>query len=237
MTHLLIVSKVNGVKYVYDYCSSSFEKIESEIDDYLSTVPDELEPFCRIQVIDSMSKNSYELQEEDSYFEDAKFVLSLKELYSETKKLLMLNSVDIASYILCRYPSIHAFTIQKVLYYLYAEYLCKYGKSLFEAQFIAFDNGPVERTVYRKFTYEKDELLQNDSWKLKLFQCKEDMTYIDTILSESVVYFDKIHMRQWHNEKYNFTHRKNTPWSLAYTKGQNSIISDDLILNNHYLEL
>lgn len=237
MKHLLIVSKVNGIKYVYDYCSISLERIESEISHYLLTVPHDLEPFCRIQVVESASETYYELQQEDSYFQDAKFVSSLDQLYCETQKMLTLDVLDMASYVLSKFPSIHAFAIQKALYYLYTEYLCRYGLRLFGAKFVAFDNGPVDQTLYRMFNHEKECLMNNDTWKLKLAQHKEYIPYIDKILSKSVEYFDKIYMDKWQDEEYNLTHRDETPWSLAYNQGRNSVISDELILKQHYLEI
>lgn len=237
MTHLLIVSKVNGTKYVYDYYSASLKCIEAEMDNYLSTVPDDLESFCRIQIIESPSKTHCELRQEDSYFQDAKFVSSLEQLYFETKKMLNLNSLDMASYILSKYPKIGSFAMQKALYYLYAEYLCKYNKALFDAEFVAFDSGPVEFQVYKVFTYEEEKLRQNNFWELKLFQHKEDISYIDEVLSKSVEYFVKIYRSQWQEVDHNYTHRAGTPWSLARMKGRNSIISNELILEYHCLEI
>lgn len=239
MTHLLIVSKINKTKYIYDFFSDELSQIELIIEQFLNTVPSNISHLCRIQVVESKFSSFSSLKEEDSYFSDAILVSSLEELYEKTQKKKELDIVDVARYVLNKFPDITAFSLQKSLYYIYAEYLCKYKYPLFQANFVAFDNGPVDQDLYKIFKYHKETLMYQNSLITKLYNNdkKNDIiNYIDTIIEKSVPFFNQPQPK-WTDKSINFTHRNNTPWTIAYTKlGQNASISDDLIKNHHSYE-
>lgn len=156
---------------------------------------------------------------------------------------MALNSQDVASYILRKYPQVndHRFAFDKILYYIYSDYLVKHKYPLFNARFVAFEKGPVEYDIYRIAKYEKERLLYNTSFELKvqfLSDCKEILDLIDEDIKKYKEYYDKV----WYDYRSsdanaNLTHRDSTPWSIARAKGKNSSISNADIVKFHHLEV
>ncbi len=68
---------------------------------------------------------------------------------------------EVAGYLKTHF-NLHAFPLQKVLYYSYADYLESKGHRLFLASFQAFDHGPVERKVWRKAQDNLKELQEKN---------------------------------------------------------------------------
>lgn len=65
------------------------------------------------------------------------------------------NALDIADYII-RYEEkrghlINNLKLQKILYFLQAQFLVSYNKSLFEEELIAWDFGPIVKSVYYNY--------------------------------------------------------------------------------------
>ncbi|MBW3349711.1 Panacea domain-containing protein [Limosilactobacillus reuteri] len=131
--------------------------------------------------------------------------------------------------------NLHAFPLQKVLYYSYADYLESKGHRLFSASFQAFDHGPVDRKVWRKAQDNLKELQEkNYDFIQKAALNPSIKEFIDNSVKKYANFFDS--GQRFENSDQNPTHNNGTPWNRAYSKGRNTLLSDDDIKKYHYLE-
>jgi len=148
---------------------------------------------------------------------------------------LSLKAVDVAAFLL-QHANLTAFGLQKTLYYIYADYLVTHQAPLFEANFVAFDKGPVERAVYHLQKYHHNRLQQNNNLELKLMTGTLPSDTKGLLLAGIEKYasrFDTV----WEDEQ-NPPHRAQTPWTLARQRGgQNEPIRNQDILQHHQIEL
>lgn len=118
----------------------------------------------------------------------------------------MVTEFDVAKYILSKLGEISAMKLQKLVYYGQAWSLVWDEEELFSADFEAWANGPVLRTLYSEhrglFKVNEDTFSQGDLEKLN----DEQSETIDTVLE---FYGDK--SAQWLS---NLTH-KESPWKDA----------------------
>ena len=99
----------------------------------------------------------------------------------------MVNVMLLAQYILytCMEQGepISNLQLQKILYFIQGEYLSKIGKPLFEADFEAWQYGPVIRSVYSKYCgYGASDIVMLNAPTEKLTQNIRD--FIDPIIKE-----------------------------------------------------
>ncbi len=129
--------------------------------------------------------------------------------------------------------------MEKLIYYCYADYLCKYKEKLFDDKIYAFKYGPVIESIYE--TYKGTEGLSI----IKPVPNKYEMPIRSRIMnSENGI--KKINSIDQTLEKYKFfntktiiplTHKCNTPWAVN-DKGVKpyKLIDDKDIMKYHKYE-
>lgn len=243
MIHLIFFSKFGKYKYAYHVAMDEFDedKISDIHEKFLSLSSPEVCTLYSQHVLSCEGKTFDDIRNMDPYFKDAKEIGTIPEFIQIINSHCRLTSIDVASFICKKRPDIGAFALQKVLYYIYAEYL-KFNKyPLFTANFLAFDKGPVDWEVYRAKKYDDMDLIDNNSFELKITALEdrsEILSLVNKVIDEYADYYDDV-WKDFHGEdpEYNWTHKEGTPWCRAYEKGQNSPILDSDIIKYHYLEV
>ncbi len=135
------------------------------------------------------------------------------------------SAIDIADFIVRKCDDlgfgISNLKLQKILYFVQAEFLVSLKKACFEEEIEAWDFGPVVPEVYRKyrvygganipvcFKHNTNELIE-----------KEDGELIEEIIQECNKYSAVDLVGITHSQK---------PWKDAYKKGENRIITKESI--------
>ncbi|MCR1901101.1 Panacea domain-containing protein [Ligilactobacillus apodemi] len=199
----------------------------------LRNVPPHLLAGISIHVINDRGQTFADIQRLDLYFTKVIQVESMAELIKKLEQQGQLKADDMAAYLVQRYQ-LNAFLLQKTLYYIYADYLEKYASSPFVANFEAFDHGPVETEVYRKYRYTNN-LEEDVAFNDKLAVCPYTTELLD--LSElTVAKCCSQYQGAWDDQTKNLTHRAGTPWSRAYARKMDVTILDEDIIKYHHLE-
>ena len=86
----------------------------------------------------------------DPFFEDVECTKSTTAFSEKIKKGRVLSGLDVANYILSKIRCTHL-SLEKLVYYAYADYLCEHSERLFEDHIYAFRHGPVINSVYETF--------------------------------------------------------------------------------------
>lgn len=133
----------------------------------------------------------------------------------------MRHVLDIAKYIIayCGYKgySISNLKLQKILYFVQAEYLVATGMPCFREEIEAWDFGPVVPEVYREYKIF-------GSGNIPIFIIERNVLLDDGLINGMVDECAKYTPSQL----VEITH-KQTPWMEAYRHGMNRIISKDAI--------
>ena len=151
-----------------------------------------------------------------------------------------ITALDVADYLLTKAECSHT-RLHKILYFMYADYLCLYNKKLFDGTIYAFNYGPVIYEVYKKYSSLKDEEKKNyivDDREIKLIS-KKYKNPVEVRILIANLGVEKINLINEELKKYkniktedlvNLTHKKNTPWSKNYDKGSlfNKIPDSDI---------
>lgn len=120
--------------------------------------------------------------------------------------------------------SVTPMKLQKLLYFLYRDYLQKTKKPLFSERFEAWKYGPVISSVYAEFSHYKDKPIK------EFYKDSEGHSY--KLNEEKNRAFGEVLYSVW--DKYKFydgialskiTHQKGTAWYKAWTK--NAYYLDD----------
>ncbi len=196
--------------------------------------------------IHKLSTDSLEFSsvvEKDKFFEDVvvtKDVGSFTELIKADKTL---SVSDVAKFLLTVCPMSHL-KLQKVLYYVYADFLIKTGKKLFKEELVAFKYGPVIEEIYQKYRVHKSSVIEEK---------EDDVFYIHTGISTTVSFMKIVssengliamtsiietmskYMGCSASELVTKTHRKLGPWDRVYREYQNRTITDEVILKYHHI--
>jgi uncharacterized phage-associated protein len=148
-----------------------------------------------------------------------------------------------ASFLLRHYASLRSrrFAFHKILYYIYADFLVRNRYPLFNANFVAFEQGPVEYDIYQIEKQNQASLLNDASLELKLQLLpnrKQVLELIEQDVNRYQDYFNNVWTHNHgHDANYNPTHHNGTPWQRAIEKGRNSAILDSDIVKYHSLEI
>ncbi|ERL64636.1 hypothetical protein L248_0693 [Schleiferilactobacillus shenzhenensis LY-73] len=175
-----------------------------------------------------------DLQRYNPYFRQFTYSDTVADFVDTLTILQSLDAVDVAAYLHRTIkPRLTSFTLQKVLYFVYAEYLTKFGVPPFRANFVAFDNGPVEKDVYRLRKWQEHSLDDNYHFEEKVIGSPHEdlIPFITDVYAE---YGE--HFRDMNDEAQNLTHRPGTPWSEARQHGQNTPITETAIIERHRFE-
>lgn len=196
-------------------------------------------------LIETQSESWASVAEYDPFFEDVECSKSVKEFSEKIKTGRVLNGLDVATYILSRIKCTHL-SLEKLVYFSYADYLCKYGEHLFEDKIYAFKRGPVIDSVYETYKRSGTQYVK----PLEFGVDSDVKTGVKELPARSRILFAKNGAEKLHSidetiQKYGkysagalveFTHRPNSPWSHVDSSRQYQLISDKLILAYHYIE-
>ena len=101
----------------------------------------------------------------DEFFKNVKIIDDVDSFVKIIKDNKQLTGLDVAKYILTKVSCTHL-KLQKLVYYCFADYLCKYNKKLFYDEIYAFEYGPVIKSVRNQYKGERD-IEAGDSVKIE----------------------------------------------------------------------
>lgn len=181
----------------------------------------------------------------DKFFADAILLSSKEEFVDLILKDLSLRGIDIAKYILTKVPCTHL-KLQKLVYMCYADYICQYGKKLFDDTIYAYRLGPVIDSVYQKYKKSGYGYLAAED-DTKMYNEETKKLPIRSRILSSTDGLDKIISIDKTLEKYskyeaiylvNLTHQEETPWSKSGAGSEMyQEIKDDIIIKYHKFEV
>ncbi len=118
--------------------------------------------------------------------------------------------------------------MQKLLYYAQAWYLVNFEKPLFDEQILAWNLGPVIRSVYDEFKefVHTPIIFEDDFEEIHKQFNKEDLNFLDDFYDQFINYSAHDLVNMSHNEE---------PWKKAY-KTVSQII-DSEIMKDFYTKL
>lgn len=225
ITEVNLLNIAKAIKYIKEHCDKDVP---------LST-----------HFIETASDSWSSVIEYDSFFEDVVCVKSTKEFSEKIKKSRLLTGLDIATYILSKIKCTHL-SLEKLVYFAYADYLCEYSKQLFEDKIFAFTHGPVIESVYKTYKGSGAQCINplgidNDSYV---------KTSVRELPARSRILFaedgaEKLHSVNKTIHKYGkytagelvgFTHRPDSPWSHIDSTKRYQIIPDEIIVKYHHIE-
>lgn len=245
MIHLIAFARISGKQYAYDYVVSDNEidKVIQKQNKMIETSSEEAKELFTTHVIKAQEGTFKDIQKKDPYFSHTILCESFESFLSAVNSETKLSAKDVASYLLRRFKEFNnrRFALHKVLYYIYADYLVKNRYPLFSADFVAFDKGPVEYDIYRMEKYQKNQLLSNHSFELKV-QLLPDCHDVLQLIKDDVDKYEDYYQDIWstyrsNNPNYNITHKNGTPWYVARNRGRNSSIKDADIVKYHKIEV
>lgn len=192
--------------------------------------------------------DSYEwasVKEYDPFFEDVECTDSVHEFTEKIKQGRILTGLDVATYILSKTKCTHL-SLEKLVYFAYADYLCDSSARLFEDKIFAFAHGPVIDSVYETYKRSGYDYVEPVTKEIG----KNIRTGVKEMPAKSRILFAKDGAEKLHSidrtlEKYgkytasalvSFTHRKGSPWSRVDSTKAYQIIPDELILVHHHVE-
>lgn len=239
MIHLIAFAQVGKEKIAYHFSSKDQDKILDK-QDVITNSPlfPKYSSAFSLHVLKTESESFESVGDMDPYFKD----VTVKDDFSEFIKLIdddKADAVEVAAYLKRKFR-LQSFALEKVLYYIYADFLEK-GNKLFTANFVAFGAGPVDRDVYRHNKYVRDfeEDRAFNRFLMKRSDSLEIIKKIDSIANKYGDYYDRVwDLNKQDNSDYNLTHKDDTPWYIAKkNRGRNGTILDSDIIKYHYKEL
>lgn len=137
----------------------------------------------------------------------------------------MYSALKIARYIIwwCNINgySISNLKLQKILYFVQAQFLVSRRIPCFGEEIQAWEYGPVVPEVYHKYkVYGGGNIPALGSFESPVSICEEDRLLIDGIIGECVNYSASSLVELTHNQ---------LPWKEAYVPGWNNTISNESI--------
>lgn len=231
--HLIALSKINEKEIAYHYSSTDYGGIKHNRHQFGAIINPKTAAFS-FHLVKTDSATFESVQQMDPYFAKVYATGSVEEFALLLKDNTLIQAVDVAAYIQQKYD-MKPFTLQKTLYYMYADYLETTNKHLFQANFVAFKQGPVDMAVYRENRYQKKDLLVQRGLNIKAAILKDGvdrLNYIEEKIAQYAAVLDKF----WDDSADNPTHRTGTPWSIAYAKHPNAVICDEDVIKYHQLE-
>ncbi len=109
--------------------------------------------------------------------------------------------------------------LQKMLYFAQGYSLAKFGEPIIDADFEAWQFGPVIPEIYTEFSSYSAFPIDDAKWKIRArFDANAQRTLLTTWMSTKDVSASKL--SAW-------THLPDSPWDDAYTPRANNIISED----------
>lgn len=181
----------------------------------------------------------------DGYFKNIKVIDDVDEFINLLDEDRFLNGLDVAQYILTLVPCTHL-KLEKLVYLCYADYVCKYNRSLFTDRIYAYRLGPIISSVYKKYKKKKDvlyseednEVVENNS---KLYLPIKSRIMASKYGSDIIFSIDDTIKKYGNMSAYDLvslTHKNNSPWSIVgYDENEKpKLIVKDVIMNYHKYE-
>lgn len=196
-------------------------------------------------LIETESDSWASIAEYDPFFEDVECAKSVSEFSEKIKKGRVLTGLDVATYILSKIKCTHL-SLEKLVYFAYADYLCEYSERLFEDRIYAFTHGPVVDSVYETYKRSGSQYVK----PLEFGVDSDVQTGVKELPARSRILFAKDGSEKLLSidktiEKYgkyaagalvDFTHRTGSPWSHVDSSKAYQVISDELIITHHHVE-
>ncbi len=113
--------------------------------------------------------------------------------------------------------------LQKLLYFAQGKFLAETGEKLFAEPIIAWDLGPVVRSVY-------DTFKPCGSFPITVFDKSVKKTTLPNELKEFLFGVWNEYVRYSATYLVDLTHQKGSPWSDTYSRGANKEIPADLMM-------
>lgn len=195
--------------------------------------------------VETQSKDWASVVEYDPFFKKVEYIEKVDEFSKKIQADRVLSGLDVANYILSKKSCTHL-SLEKLVYFAYADYLCAYSVPLFQDVIYAFRHGPVIDSVYNAFRNSGYRYISPPDFK------DEKTLSISTgeLPMRSRILFAKDGSRKLSIidktiEKYgkysagylvDLTHRSGSPWSHVDSSKSYQKISDDLILQYHHIE-
>lgn len=182
------------------------------------------------------------VQEYDPFFADVSCVETLEEFCRMIQKDRVISGTDVAAYILSRVRCTHL-SLEKLVYFAYADYLCQTSKRLFKDKIYAFTYGPVVDSVYKIYKGSGHSYVEADTKnglrtdiapmpaRSRILFAEDGLRKLQSIDSTIEAYGGMPAM-----ELVARTHRQGTPWSLVDSEKAYQVIPDELILACHARE-
>ncbi|AKP64346.1 hypothetical protein FC99_GL000573 [Levilactobacillus koreensis JCM 16448] len=232
-THLILLAKFDNVAIAYHFASQDSTAVIHQQATIQSQSPNPAA--YSPHTLKTSDPNFASVVKMDPYFTNVTVYPDWQQFLTKLDKLVLLKAIDVAAFLL-QHANLTAFGLQKMLYYIYADYLVTHQVPLFEANFVAFDKGPVERAVYHLQKYHHNRLQQNNNLDLKLMTGTLPVDTKKLLLAGIEKYASRFDTA-WEDNQ-NPTHRDQTPWTLARQRGgQNEPIRNQDILHHHRIEL
>lgn len=181
----------------------------------------------------------------DPFFSSVYVASSLFDFIAKVRESRILTGIDVAHYILSKIPCTYL-SLEKLVYFSYADYLCGHMKCLFDDRIFAFTHGPVVQSVYEAYKRSGYRHVNryDDGDDGKISTTVREMPAASRILfAEDGV--DKIcsiddtirkYDRLSSSELVSLTHRAGSPWSNVDSTLPYQVISDELILEHHHVD-
>ncbi len=242
MKHFIILSSsyYEGRRICMHYDEKYFTRIEDMQSD-LEQIKNECGEHTSISThFMTTHEHSFEsVVEQDAFFHDVKMVDTLSEFIELIKKDRILSGLDIAKYILSKCNCTHL-KLQKLVYFCYADYLCRTKNKLFADEIFAYRYGPVTKSVYERYKGSQS-CLQDD---VNIETKSQELPSRSRILfaEDGIIKLNSIDGTLEKYSKYtasqlvDLTHQKNSPWDKT-EKTSYSIITDEIIIKYHSIEM
>lgn len=243
--HYIIMSSSysDGTRIALDITHPTAETIEQALRD-IKSGSDEKVPLST-HILETADDSWESVQAYDPFFEDVVCLDTAAEFAEKVKRDRVLSGVDVANYILTQTPCTHL-SLEKLVYFAYADYLCACDERLFEDAIYAFSYGPVVDSVYQAFKKSGYQPLQPVDFSGDRVVCAhvEEMPIRSRILfarngveklraiNRTVQIYGTLSAR----ELVELTHRPGTPWSKVDSTKPYQVIPDDWIKEYHYRE-
>lgn len=246
--HYIIMSSsyTDGTRVALDITEDSLlnsEAISKIIQDIKQSCGDDVP--LSTHLIESDSDSWASVAEYDPFFEDVESAKSVAEFSEKIKKGRVLTGLDVATYILSKVKCTHL-SLEKLVYFAYADYLCEYSERLFEDQIYAFTHGPVVDSVYETYKRSGSQYVKS----LEFGVDSDVQTGVKELPARSRILFakdgaEKLRSIDQTIQKYgkysagalvDFTHRTGSPWSHVDSSKAYQVISDELIIAHHHVE-
>ena len=193
-------------------------------------------------LIETESDSWTSVAEYDPFFKNVKHIKSVEEFSEKIKKDRVLSGLDVANYILSKIKCTHL-SLEKLVYFAYADYLCDHSERLFEDRIFAFTYGPVIESVYETYKRSGSAYIA----ALEFGNDSDVQVNVKELPAKSRILFAKNGVEKLHSidrtiQKYgnysaralvDLTHRPDSPWSYVDSTKPYQIISDELIIAHH----